>query len=700
MSAPVALPILCESAKTPIRRSKNGPRRAVVLALVHVVFLVHVTHWLTNGETLSPIEPSESMRTLELGEVNAGAVFFGLAILSTLVFGRFICGWGCHVVALQDLCGWLMKKCGVRPKPFRSRLLVFIPLLLAVYMFIWPTLKRVAVGPALERWWPTVRADLGVVPFPEQGFTNHLMTEGFWDTFGPVWLAPPFLLVCGFATVYFLGAKGFCTYGCPYGGLFGPADLLTPGKIVVDPGKCHQCGHCTAVCTSNVRVHQEIRDFGSVVDPGCMKCLDCVSVCPNGALAWKFTLPTIFRKRRAGAASARPIDTSIREDLALGAIFAAVLFSVRGAYDWIALLFAMGIAACGTFLAWKAWRLVRDRDVRFSIWQFKRRGRMTLAGAAFAAIVLLAAAIVLHTGIVNVLRWRADRAYERLAITKARVLLPGQPPLDEPIVRAARDAASRYDVAAGWRDGGVGLATPPADDLRAALMLLAAGDAPSAEHRLRRVVDRAGPGDELIADLGRVIEHQGRTAEAMDLYARTLAEHPEFWSVREQLSLLRLSKGEVQEAIAEAEAALPGLPAEGFTKTAHARTRLTLARLYAAQGRGEEALTHIAEAAKTRPEDPLLHENVAAMVVQVRGDLPLAIAAMRRAVDLDPVNLERRLRLGRLQLEAERVEDAVGSFLAALARNPGNEALREEVARLLESFGRGDEARRIRERGR
>ena len=25
---------------------------------------------------------------------------------------------------------------------------------------------------------------------------------------------------------------------------------------------CEHCGHCTVVCTSNVRVHEEVRDFG------------------------------------------------------------------------------------------------------------------------------------------------------------------------------------------------------------------------------------------------------------------------------------------------------------------------------------------------------------------------------------------------------------------------------------------------------
>jgi hypothetical protein len=41
------------------------------------------------------------MDTLENAALNAGAIFFAVALLGTLVFGRFFCGWGCHIVALR-----------------------------------------------------------------------------------------------------------------------------------------------------------------------------------------------------------------------------------------------------------------------------------------------------------------------------------------------------------------------------------------------------------------------------------------------------------------------------------------------------------------------------------------------------------------------------------------------------------------------
>ena len=74
--------------------------------------IAHIIQWRIMGKTVSPIEPSETMYTLQKGFVNAGFIFFSLAILATLIFGRFVCGWGCHILALQDLCGWLLKENG------------------------------------------------------------------------------------------------------------------------------------------------------------------------------------------------------------------------------------------------------------------------------------------------------------------------------------------------------------------------------------------------------------------------------------------------------------------------------------------------------------------------------------------------------------------------------------------------------------
>ncbi len=312
-----------------IRASKTSRWRAAALLLLNLLMVAHIIQWWIMGRTISPIEPSETMHTLQRGAINAGFIFFSLAILATMLFGRFVCGWGCHILALQDFCAWLLKKMGLTPKPFRSRLLVYVPLIAALYMFVWPTAYKFFVRSESEPLIPQ--------------FTNHLVTTNFWETFPSVAVAIPFLFICGFVTVYFLGQKGFCTYACPYGGFFGLADKLAPGKIRVTDA-CNQCGHCTATCTSNVLVHQEVRDFKMVVDPGCMKCMDCISVCPNDALYFGFGKPTIAVSK---SLSKTPPKYSLTwpEELLGSAVFLGSFLSVRGVYALVPFLMALGCAA-------------------------------------------------------------------------------------------------------------------------------------------------------------------------------------------------------------------------------------------------------------------------------------------------------------------------------------------------------------------
>src|SRR5690349_7539901 len=282
--ADLPLPVLDER-RSVIRKSKAGPRRALVLLLVQALIAVHIGHWMATGRTMTPLEPSESMRFSQASVVNAGLVFFALSIASTLVLGRWFCGWACHVVALQDGSRWLLEKLGIRPRMVNLGILSAVPWAAFVYMFLAPLVQRLLLG---------ARA-------PEA--TLRLTTTSFWATF-PSWpVALATFFVCGFAIVYLLGSKGFCNYGCPYGAIFGIADQLSPLRIRVSDA-CDGCGHCTAVCTSNVRVHQEVRDFGAVVDAGCMKCLDCVSVCPNDALSFSFAKPALMATPRTAEARA------------------------------------------------------------------------------------------------------------------------------------------------------------------------------------------------------------------------------------------------------------------------------------------------------------------------------------------------------------------------------------------------------------
>ena len=378
------------------RASKRSRWRAFSLIAVHVAVLVHIAHWRITGSSLSPLEPSEAGQTLTLGYVNAGFVLLVLSTLTTLIVGRFFCGWACHVVAYQDASAWLLKRVGIRPRPIRSRLLAFVPLLAAIEMFALPSIARYLN----DAGWPN--------------FAWHLTSDDLWARFPGLWIAALTLFVDGFLIVYLLGAKSFCTYGCPYGAIFGIADRLAPGRIRVTDA-CEGCGHCTATCTSGVSVRAEVARFGMVVDSGCMKCLDCVNVCPKDALYFGF-------KNQSSSASKpgrprRRYDFSWPEELFAAAIFGFSLWAWRGLYDQIPFLLALGlsvIAAVGSILLL---RLVRKPDCVFQDRNLRTSGRLTVAGGftsfGFGALLLFTT----HSGLVQYHQRDAERLLQRAEAT-------------------------------------------------------------------------------------------------------------------------------------------------------------------------------------------------------------------------------------------------------------------------------------------
>jgi polyferredoxin len=523
----VSLPVLAEhSPAGVIRRSRSGRRRAVVLATVQALIIAHVVLWLLSrrlgwfaGYTTTPIEPSESMEFFKHGIVNAGAVFFAVALLSTLVLGRWFCGWGCHLVMLQDLCGWIMKKLGVRPRAFRARLLMWVPLILAIYMFFWPVLYRwgFQIGAAWG-WWEE--------RLPPWTVSAHLTTDEFWRTFAGALVAIPFLLVCGFAAVYFLGAKGFCTYGCPYGGLFAPLDRLAPGRIRVTDA-CEQCGHCTAVCTSNVRVHDEVREYGMVVDPGCMKCLDCVSVCPNEALYFGFGRPAVARGAARHERPVRRYDLSFKEEVVFFALFWLVFVAVRDLYNMVPMLFAAGLAGCVTFLAWKLWRLVRDPNVTLHRWPLKQRGVMHRSGWISLAVVVALLLLTAHSAAVTACRFAGDWCARGVRVD-GDVLFGDVPPPDAATVARAERAIRWYTRASSLREGGLGLAGNVNVDWPLAHMYAALHDFDQTERVLRQAIERRGRQQAFCQDLAFVLRGTGRGREAARWYLDVLATERDY----------------------------------------------------------------------------------------------------------------------------------------------------------------------------
>jgi tetratricopeptide (TPR) repeat protein len=646
--------------------SRLGRWRAASLTAVYVLMGIHLAHWRLNGTTLAPLELHEVMYTLELGIVTAGFLFMAAALVSVLCLGRFFCSWGCHILALEDLCAWILAKLGIAPRPVRSRVLALIAPGALVYMFVWPQVARVLEGrPA-----PRLR-----IATDAEGWASFVTTD-FWRNLPPVGIALLTFGVCGFLIVYVLGSRSFCRFACPYGALFALADRIAPGRLVALEG-CTGCGTCTASCQSDIRVHEELAAHGTVVSSSCLRDLDCLTGCPSSAIAYRFTLPPLFRRIPAGQRLPPRNDFSLGEEGLLAGVFAVALFSYRGLYGLVPFLLALGWGAILAYLAVVAARLLTREHVKLGRTRLKVAGKLRSPGRAVAAGAVVLAVFTAHAGLVRSQQLageRATRAFDASGSPAVAARAVGH------LERVERwGLVSTPGVAA--RLGRLHLATgepsraavwferalADARDQRSARRQLAralsgSGRAARAEHQLDLAAGIAGESEPaehvaleraLTSELrGALRAERGDVGGAIEAYEAALAEHAELASAHLALSELLAGAGRLAEALARLRSAVA---LEPDSAPAH----YNLAVLLAQRGEGAEAVGHYRVAARLAPDDPQVHNNLGFLLARL-DDTPGAEAALRRAVTLAPDFAHPHFNLGRLLIESGRVEEGRG----------------------------------------
>ena len=244
--------------------------RIASLIGIQILILAHI--YIFGDKIIGSLDFQEFFHAfVKFGIINAGVVLVILAFVTTLIFGRFFCGWACHFGAVQELAWWLLKKMGITPKTLNSSLVTILPLFILLNFYIAPNLAH-----ALSSPWEGISVNLGI---PEiwaflPGFVMGTLT----------------FVVDGFLIVYFLGRKGFCRYICPWGAFLKLPNSLAMFKVR-NTGGCIQSGNCTTNCPVGIDVSYEINNYNKVTNTNCTSCMICTEGCPSSAISYKWESP-------------------------------------------------------------------------------------------------------------------------------------------------------------------------------------------------------------------------------------------------------------------------------------------------------------------------------------------------------------------------------------------------------------------------
>jgi len=286
-------------------KARNWRRaRALVQALAFVLFTGGL---LITGHDALPLLPADLLLRLDplaaltamLASRSWLARFVpGLVVLATtLLLGRYWCGWFCPLGTLID---WTSPRKNRRDWPERWRAAKYVLLFTLLFAALWGNLtlmildpltlfvRGVAtlVVPALN--WLVSRAEIALYPI---GFLQNPLDAidsalrgtllHFSQPYYAGWLLA--LLLGGILALNLSARRAWCRYLCPLGGLFSLVARVSWLKRIVT-NDCVHCGACARDCrmgTINPRA-----DFAS--DSGeCVLCMDCAEVCPEDAIAFR-----------------------------------------------------------------------------------------------------------------------------------------------------------------------------------------------------------------------------------------------------------------------------------------------------------------------------------------------------------------------------------------------------------------------------
>ena len=189
-------------------------------------------------------------------------------LLTTLIFGRFFCGWICLFGAYMDFIYKLFTP--IRKKIIRKKQV---------------TVDRDVHFVLMGLKYVVLYVLIFLVPLKFSDFINSV---DVWNIFGKLIslnfnrflpdMLPGLILFVLISIVSMLIPRFFCRYLCPMGALFSIFDRLHIFRILKKRDICGGCKRCTKECPMGI----DLTKKDEINSASCIKCMKCVSDCPRG----------------------------------------------------------------------------------------------------------------------------------------------------------------------------------------------------------------------------------------------------------------------------------------------------------------------------------------------------------------------------------------------------------------------------------
>jgi|UniRef100_A0A7V6A256 polyferredoxin len=268
--------------------------RIVTVRRLSQVFFLVVFLWFCIVATVGPawyqlrgwpinwileLDPLTALATvLATGTLYANLAWALIALVLTLMVGRFFCGFACPLGTLNQFTGWLAQRgqaSASRLEANRHRRLQAVKYYLLAFFLFLALMGSVQTGlidplPLLHR-----SINLAVAPIADKS-VNVLSDEPRF--YASAWvIGAVFLVIVGLNLVL---PRFFCRFICPLGALFGLLSRFTPWRLGKISDRCGDCRICEAYCEG------ACRPSGKIITSECLLCFNCLDRCPAGRITF------------------------------------------------------------------------------------------------------------------------------------------------------------------------------------------------------------------------------------------------------------------------------------------------------------------------------------------------------------------------------------------------------------------------------